>query len=519
MRVPRPLRTGVAAGALAVLLAAAAAPAGDGNALERFRRAVEGNAPAAERAAAARGMAGVDGRAAAEVACAGLAAALERIDALAKRRSALREEVRALKGDRDGETEFPTEIVRKMQGLHAEEERLRAEDEGEQEVAGLVRALLPAFRDLKALDWLSMYAVKTGAPAAVRAAALEALGGTGGDAAGRAARTALRDRDPSVREAALAALARLRPREEETLRALEASLADARWTVRLAALRRLADMATAEATDLMVARLPAEEGRLRKDLADMLRALTGQNFGPEPEGWTHWWKENRAEFASGKRSLAPGASSPPPEEASGGDGVSYYGITTRSKRILYVLDISGSMQKASGKDGKSTKIEEAKKELMRSVRSLDAGSAFTIYAFHDTVSKWKPALVKASAAAKDEAAAWIAKLGAAAWTNTYAALEEAIRASAADPRNNMGEDYAQAADTIFLLTDGSPTAPGGGLRDAKGNLEWQRVLAAVREWNREKRVVLHCIGVGPEVMTDFLSPLARENGGEYRMVQ
>ncbi len=514
---PAHLRT--AAAALGLLLGAAAAPAGEAAVLERFRKAFEGGAPAAERAAAAREAKGLDSRAAAEAVLAALGPVLERVEALGKRRTAVREEVRALKGDRDGETEFPTDTVRRMQALHAEEERLRQEDEAEREVAGLLRDLLPAFRDLRAVDFLALMAAKAGAPAAVRVAALEALGAIGGDAAGRAARATLRDRDPSVREAAVGALARIRPREEETLRTLAASLADERWTVRLAASRRLADIASPGAVDLLVGRLPAEEGRLRQDLADLLRGLTGQNFGPEPEGWAHWWGENRAAVVSGALVLTPGAAPPPPAEGPGGESVSYYGITTRSKRILYVIDVSGSMERPAGPASKASKVEEAKKELLRSIRSLDAGSAFTVYAFHDTVSKWKPGLVKATAAAKDEVRAWVGSLGAASWTNTYAAMEEAIRASAADPRNNMGEDYAAVADTIFLLTDGAPTTPGGGLRDAKGNPEWQRVLGAVRDWNREKRVVIHAVGVGPEINGEFLSALARENGGEFRTVR
>lgn len=507
--------------ALLVLLAAAAAgaaPAPDADALARFRKALDGPAPARERAEAARALGDVDSRAAAELVCRGLGSVLERREDLYRRRTAGREELLRLVGDQEMKESrtFPEETLRRIRRLQADEENLRDDDEQEAEVEGVLRRILPRYRDPKAVDHLASLAGKGGAPGPLRAAVLGALGEIGAGSALKSVRGALRDRDPAVREAALGALARLRAGEEEVLRSLAAALADERWTVRLEAARRIAALASPEGTDLLVARLALEDGRLRGDIADLLRALTGQGFGVEPEGWTHWWRENREAYVGGERVL-----SVPPEgptgrrNGAGGEGASYYGITIHSRRILYVIDISGSMARPGSSQPPSPRVEDAKKELLRSIRTLDAGSAFTVYAFHDTVSKWKPGLVKASPEARDDVRKWIEALGASSWTNTYAALEEAIRASAADPRNNMGADYALAADTIFLLTDGAPTTPGGQVRDARGNPEYLRVLAAVRDWNREKRVAIHAIGVGPEVNAEFLSALARENGGEF----
>jgi hypothetical protein len=329
---------------------------------------------------------------------------------------------------------------------------------------------------------------------------------------------ALRDRDAAVREAALAALARLREAAADARRSLAAALDDPRWTTRLAAARALASMADPEAVDLLVARLPKEEGRLKSDVAGLLRALTGQAF-EEPEGWTWWWKENRAAYAGGGKTLVPPGEGAPPPPAGEGEGVSYYGITTRSRRILYVIDVSGSMTKPGASSPDVPKVDEAKKELLRSIRTLEAGSAFTVFAFHDAVRKWKPGLVKATPEAREEARRWVEALDASAWTNTHAALEEALRASVADPRNSMGEDYGLAADTIFLLTDGSPTTPTGAVKDGAGRPVWPAVLEAVRGWNREKRVVIHAIGVGPAINASFLSALASENGGTFVTVK
>ena len=514
----------LAAALLCVLGAATAeAAAQDADALIRFRKAFfEGAAPVADRVAAARGIGLAEGRPAAEMACRALGETLDRMESLAKERSAVREELARIAAGRegDGSPDGGPEARKRQRELREREETLRLLDEGERGVAEELRRALLGFRDDRALEHLAA-TLRGALPGGVRAAAAEALGASRWEGAAKALRGALRDRDPQVREAALAALGRAAAKEEETRRSLAEALDDERWTVRIAAARRLAAMATPEAVDLLVARLAKEDGRLRRDLADLLRALTGQGFGIEPEGWTHWWKENRADFASGERPLsAPEPGAPPPSDGpAAGERASYYGIPIHSRRILYVVDVSGSMNDPGGGDPGVPRVDEAKKELLRSIRGLDAGSAFTIYAFNDAVRKWRPSLVKATAEGKEEARKWVDLLEAGAWTNTHAALEEALRASAADPRNNMGEDYAMVADTVFLLTDGAPTTPAGRLEDVRGRPEWQRVLEAVRGWNREKRVAVHCVGVGSAINAEFLNALARENGGRFVRVK
>ncbi len=515
----------LAAAALAALLLAAGAAAQDSDSLIRFRKAffdAAVPAPAAERIAATRGVALAGGRSAAEMACRALAETLDRVEAMAKERSSNREEeARLLGGARPGGAASPpVDAAKRLKEIREREEVLRRSDEEERFVAAELRRALLAFRDPKALEFLGGSALHGSPSGAVRAAAAEALGASTWEGAGKALRSALRDKDPQVREAVLAALGRAGAREKDVLDALAAALDDPRWTVRLAAARRLAVLGVPESVDLLVARLAKEDGRLRRDLSEILRALTGQRFGVEPEGWSHWWKDNREAYASGAKALAapvPGA--PPPAEDAGAAGsASYWGITTHSRRILYVVDVSGSMTEP-GASAEGARIDDAKKELLRSLRALDGASAFTIYSFSDAVRKWRPGLVKATPEAKEDARGFVDALDATNWTNTFGALEEAFRSSAADPRNNMGEEYGLVADTIFLLTDGAPTTPAGKPRDAAGREEWVRVLEAVRDWNRDKRVSIHCVGVGAAINADFLSALARENGGRFVQVK
>jgi HEAT repeat protein len=512
---------------LALLLAAALpSPAQDSDALARFRRAFDGGAPASadDRVAAARDVAFVEGRAGPEAVCRALGETSARLLELAEAASKARADLDALSRElEDLGRKRPPDAAERVKRLRLAEVQHRLRSEDERRVEEALRAALLGFRDPKALEWLAGSGIRGAKEPGVRAAVAEALGrsGSADPALAKALRGALRDREPVVREAALAALARLRAKELETLQDLGRALDDPRWTVRLQAARRLAELAVPESVDLVLARMPREEGRARRGMADLLAAMTGQRFGVEPEGWVHWWRENRAAYATGEKSLTPpkGGGTPAAAEPAAPDrGASFYGITVESRRVLFVVDISGSMREAGVAEG-STKEEEAKKELLRCIRSLGPGSAFGVFAFCDTVQKWKPGILRVSDEARKEAAAWIDALSSANSTNTYAALEEGFRISVADPRNDMGEDYGLFPDTIFLLTDGAPTTPEGKHEDAKGVPEWQKVLDGVRSWNREGRVVVHAVGVGLQINAAFLRRLAEENGGTFVTVK
>ncbi len=507
--------------AILLALAPSAAPAQDADALAKFRRAFDAPASADARVAAAEGLASVKGRNGPELVCRALAASLERTDALSKERAKYRDELAVLSAKIESQGNSGTgEEIARQKALRELESTLRERGDEEARVETALRAVLLRFTDPKALEWLAGSGIRGSPSGAVRAAAAEALGLSGSADPGvlKSVRGALKDKDPQVREAALKAVSLLAAKEEETLRNLAASLEDSRWTVRVAAARRLADMATPAAVDLLVSRLPREEGNEARILGALLGALTGQRFGTEATGWRHWWEENRAAFVAGTKVLAEGAGSIQAADATA-EGANYYGIPVASRRVLFVIDLSGSMKSPGGTDPKLTKEDEAKRELQRCIKAFDPASSFGLFSFSDTVRKWKPGIVKAGAPEKEDARKWVEAQAANGWTNTYAALEEAIRASAADPKNNMGEDYGLFADTIFLLTDGSPTDSTGKAEDKNGKPEWPRVLEAVRGWNREKRVAIHCIGVGPAVNDAFLASLASENGGTYVRVK
>jgi uncharacterized protein with von Willebrand factor type A (vWA) domain len=207
---------------------------------------------------------------------------------------------------------------------------------------------------------------------------------------------------------------------------------------------------------------------------------------------------------------------------------SYYGIQTgTSKKVVYVVDISGSMEgkaetdlkgnvittvgskagnmvgnKIGGKVGsiiskqtnnQLTKLGKAKKELMPSIRGLSADTYFTIITFENNVKKLNKQLVQANATNQNLAVAYLEKLESGGGTNMSDALEEAFALT--------------DVETIFVLSDGSPNE--GKIPDPQG------ILTAVAKWNSAQKIKIHTIGLGEDCDKDFMQKLAAQNGGQF----
>jgi hypothetical protein len=165
----------------------------------------------------------------------------------------------------------------------------------------------------------------------------------------------------------------------------------------------------------------------------------------------------------------------------------FFDITAKGQSIVYVVDCSGSM---FGK-----RFDRAKKELIRSVRALNAQQNFYIIFFNDrTFLLFDPKpvseMVSATAADKQHAEKWIKAQKAESTTNPNRALRHALELK---------------PDVIFLLTDGEMDDP----------TEVQRVI---RESNPAK-VVIHAIALENQEGARTLESIANDNGGEFRFVK
>ncbi|MHC4937707.1 MAG: VWA domain-containing protein [Planctomycetota bacterium] len=304
------------------------------------------------------------------------------------------------------------------------------------------------------------------------------------------------EKDPYV----LAELIRLRAkkRPDGLLKMLESMLADPAWQVRATVYAELSRIKKKEAVDLLIARIEKEEGRLQDDIVDALEVLTGKRFDPDKTIWTEYWEKQRANWEPPREGKKPGEKI---VKEGGGKSVSFYGIKTHSKRIVFCLDISGSMaEPLDGREGKGDpRIKTAKAQMEKALRSLPEDAVFTIVAYSNTVQTWKKQLVKATKGNKAKAWKWVEKLEPKGSTNIYDALETSLQIAAGKK--------GVSADTVFFMTDGMPT--DGRIVDPS------QILAEITQKNRRVGVVIHAIGVSKEQNAGFLLNLARANGGRY----
>lgn len=322
---------------------------------------------------------------------------------------------------------------------------------------------------------------------------------------------ASKDPDPRVVAPALEALGGREP--SRVLAILVARLADARWLVRAAALEALERTPSKETVDAVLACWAKEDGRLRDDCRRVLEALTAYDGTPTVQGWTQWWAMHREAWTGPPPKFDPAKQTP--EQAAAAmrtrkpDATGFFGIASASTRLCYVIDLSGSMNEPLEKGKPETRAQRAKQELTRSIRGIEDGSWFNVVLYSAGVRMWKPEMQIASVETRRAACEFIEKADVTGGTATYDALEFALTLGDVGKGKARGSDPGGDArlDTILLLSDGKPTL--GKV------VEPDRIRAALRDANRERRIAIHSIALGADADQAFMERLAADHGGTF----
>jgi hypothetical protein len=341
------------------------------------------------------------------------------------------------------------------------------------------------------------------------------------------------DKEVAVRCAALECLAELG--SERVLEPAWRDLSSSSWQVRATAIAALGRVRHRDSIALLIERLPLEEGRLVEDISRSLTLITGRSYGTRIDGWQRFWETfgdryqipTDEELARLAEARAKNREQYVPREGT----ISYLGLETPSQSIVFVIDVSGSMEqevidRERFKDGEYPswkRIDVIKTELIKTVRSLDSNTEFNVIAFATDVNLWKKRLVKANTLNKSSAESWVGRLEAIGGsskeglaragltasanleggkTNTYAALMAALDVDPDRPER----DYETDIDTVVFLSDGRPS---------HGRfVEPDDVLREIRTVNELRKVTIHTITLG-EFEKDFMERLAQENGGTF----
>jgi hypothetical protein len=358
----------------------------------------------------------------------------------------------------------------------------------------------------------------------VRSFGLRILGVVPGDRAMALLRTAAADPDARVVVPALDSLAERT--EAEAVELLSAAAKDVRWQVRASAVLGLGRTGRAAAVPALIGALKDADGRTQDDIRAALLSITGKNFPPVAERWEEWWATASATFRGPKDPKPEGgetaaaetgpADAGTPEE---GHRVSFYGIETRSERLLFILDFSGSMNfQGSALIKERKKIDVLREEMKKTLTGLPDGAVFNLIGFANDIRVWKKGPTVRDAKTLKEALTWVDKQPVVGSTNIYDAMETGFKMMGV----GAGKDkhYQPAYDTIFFMTDGTPTS--GKVTDT------ELILGDVRRWNEADKIRIHVIGMGghegagggpagrgaKDIDEKFLKKMAEQNNGE-----
>jgi len=352
-----------------------------------------------------------------------------------------------------------------------------------------------------------------------------------------------KDKEALVRIAAMDAIYLLEnPRGHPS--ALE-GLADRDWRMRAASIKVCRRYRRKSAIQPLINLLKDENGRLIDDAAAALRDICDRDIPGDHARWQTWWDRVKdgyrvptaAEIAERKRREntrrvgydPPRKSSYPP----------YHGIKTRSRRLLFVIDISASMaenltidhnnreavdafRKRYG-DLDQTKIVIARNELINMIAGLKSYAKFNIVTFNAKATRWRKKMVKATSGNKNKAIKYLSRLtpesvaptgggirraGAiAGQTNTFEALNACFGLFKGDEVDKKA--FKTEADTVFFLSDGNPTT--GRITQPKTLTDY---VATV---NKRAKLVIHTVSFG-NANKQLMEIIAHQSSGQFVMI-
>ncbi len=202
----------------------------------------------------------------------------------------------------------------------------------------------------------------------------------------------------------------------------------------------------------------------------------------------------------------------------------FAGIELKGRRVVFLVDMSGSMELVDEKTVAPNKWREVRETVARVMRSMPELEKFQVIVFAEEAKYllagpgrdgWFDYDARTS---PDRVVEALAKVKPAGGTNMYAALEAAFRLR------------SEGLDTIYLLSDGLPNIGAGitaeegrRLSEAERNDRLGRFIRKTLrlDWNRDRpgrpRVRINSVGFfyeSPEVGA-FLWALSRENDGSF----
>lgn len=278
-----------------------------------------------------------------------------------------------------------------------------------------------------------------------------------------------------------------------------------------------------------------------KAITDALYEITGKKFD-EVQDWESFWDPRETTFdpnTAKKDDISGTVERGKPK---------LFGSEVVSKKVVIIIDVSGSMAikdpggNEEGEEGEDMgdgtqerkkkkkknpnaappyngpslqpgspdynklpasrmRIERAKVQLRRLVNAFQRDARFNIVKFSTQAGAWKPKqILPAVPNNKKDAIKFIENLKASGVTNAYKSLTTAFE--------------CQQADTIYFISDGSPTDDQG---QPLNGAAVDGLIAKIKQLNKFRKVKINTIGLKGS-SPSFMRRLASLTGGKYKQV-
>lgn len=225
--------------------------------------------------------------------------------------------------------------------------------------------------------------------------------------------------------------------------------------------------------------------------------------------WREFWRREGESFVLAKE----------PKRSQGKTSASgFFGIPVRGRRVLFILDTSGSMSAPAAGNGLAafengrTRLARAKQELLSAVSGMSENSAFNVIFFSSDARRWLPGPRPANDKRKKALENTLRSILPDGGTDLLDALKLGMRGKI-HPTTGMGRP---SVDEIFVLSDGMPSnAP-------------DFILSRVAKWNIDRSAVINTVYLGVARETSptlaplplvgpaaFMKKLAEQNGGKF----
>ena len=319
------------------------------------------------------------------------------------------------------------------------------------------------------------------------------------------------DRDSWIAAAALSLGSNQRTAAITAIEALTEHPAYAqRYGFRFAVAKALVQMDDPRAWDALAMIADQTDGQLQHLMNEAFKQVTLEQFDDDAPRFARWQARVGIDVESPEL-LGPNPEQPEPQtdtiklvdapsESSSSNmklvESEYYGIPIYAKRLLFLVDCSGSMAEAY--NGR-IRMQQAKAELIEAIELLEPSTEFSILAYNERIDFFQHDLVQATEENKYKATSFVRKLKPIKNTDIHGALRAALV-------------FDSQVEAVFLLSDGRPTA--GRLTAPAA------ILQDILSYNRFHNLTFNSIGVGVESeMRSFLQKLAEPSDGEFRLVQ